>query len=555
MWSALRADLKEFVSTVTTDTSSALNRMDDNFPDVSLSPEEQEAIRRMKLEETYTSPLQIADEEEEDDEDEERKKALEEYLANFQIDEKTQDISAELEKYPDSLQPMFERLVPTTVSYNDFWQRYFYRCDVERIQDEWAAAEERERHERAQAVTHSLQGVRTFLGGAVQVVSKTLTEVDKDQDGDDAEKQVGVSPFLGSTAAANAKGGFFNSVGRPPFVSNTAVDEEDDDDDNEARTEDDEEELGWDDEDEEDEGGDEDEGNDEEEEEHIEFKDVATEKLQEQLKTALEERDMLHQTVEMQTKEIASLKAAGLTGDAPEDIKKLQMQLFEKESELAAMKAAHLDISRDQSMSDAAVVTTLEQEKTELQETLAAKESELNEMETLLANMMEQLKQMTATSEADKSSLKQALEKNAELETKIGSQNEDVSANNAELSAEISALKGENESLQQKLSSAEEQLAASKAQIASLATNVDDLKAKLSESQKQVDLLTSELATTKSALEEQQAHAATLEEAATGQSHASPDTISTGVRIDHDEEPPVKKVPGDDEEEDWGDDW
>lgn len=551
MWSALRADLKEFVTTVTTDTSSALNRMDDNFPDVSLSPEEQEAIRRMKLEETYTSPLQIDDEE-----DEETKKALDEYLASFQIDEKTQDISAELEKYPDSLQPMFERLVPTTVLYNDFWQRYFYRCDVERIQDEWAAAEERERHERAQAVTHSLQGVRTFLGGAVQVVSKTLSEVDKDQDGDDAEKQVGVSPFLGSTAAAKAKGGFFNSVGRPPFVLNTAVDEEDDDDNNEARTEEDEEELGWDDEDEEDEGGDEDEGNDDDdEEEHIEFKDVATEKLQEQLKTALEERDMLHQTVEMQTKEIASLKAAGLTGDAPEDIKKLQMQLFEKESELAAMKAAHLDISRDQSLSDAAAVTTLEQEKTELQDTLAAKESELNEMETLLANIMEQLKQMTVTSEADKSSLKQALEKNAELEAKIGSQNEDVSANNAELSAEVFALKVENESLQQKLSSAEEQLAASNAQIASLTTKVDELKAKFFDSQKQVDLLTSELATTKSALEEQQAHAANLEEAAAGESHASPDTISTGVRIDHDEEPPVKKVTGDDEEEDWGDDW
>jgi len=549
MWSALRADLKEFVTTVTTDTSSALNLMDDNFPDVSLSSEEQEAIRRMKLEETYTSPLQNAEEE---DEEEETKKAVEEYLANFQIDEKTQDISGELEKYPDSLQPMFERLVPTTVSYNDFWQRYFYRCDVERIQDEWAAAEERERHERAQAVTHSLQGVRTFLGGAVQVVSKTLSEVDKEQDGEDAEKQVGVSPFLGSTAAANAKGGFFNSVGRPPFVLNTAVDEEDDDD-NEARTEDDEEELGWD--DEEDEGGDEDDGNDDEEEEHIEFKDVATEKLQEQLKTALEERDMLHQTVEMQTKEIAALKSAGLTGDAPEDIKQLQMQLFEKESELAAMKAAHLDISRDQSLSDAAAVTTLEQEKTELQETLAAKESELNEIETLLANMMEQLKQMTATSEADKTSLKQALDKNAELEAKIGSQNEDVSANNAELLAEISTLKDENESLQQKLSGAEEQLAASNVQIASLAIEVDDLKAKLSESQKQIELLTSELATTKSALEEQQARAATLEEATAGESHASPDTISTGVRIDHDEEPPMKKVNGDDEEEDWGDDW
>jgi len=549
MWSALRADLKEFVTTVTTDTSSALNLMDDNFPDVSLSSEEQEAIRRMKLEETYTSPLQNAEEE---DEEEETKKAVEEYLANFQIDEKTQDISGELEKYPDSLQPMFERLVPTTVSYNDFWQRYFYRCDVERIQDEWAAAEERERHERAQAVTHSLQGVRTFLGGAVQVVSKTLSEVDKEQDGEDAEKQVGVSPFLGSTAAANAKGGFFNSVGRPPFVLNTAVDEEDDDD-NEARTEDDEEELGWD--DEEDEGGDEDDGNDDEEEEHIEFKDVATEKLQEQLKTALEERDMLHQTVEMQTKEIAALKSAGLTGDAPEDIKQLQMQLFEKESELAAMKAAHLDISRDQSLSDAAAVTTLEQEKTELQETLAAKESELNEIETLLANMMEQLKQMTATSEADKTSLKQALDKNAELEAKIGSQNEDVSANNAELLAEISTLKDENESLQQKLSGAEEQLAASNVQIASLAIEVDDLKAKLSESQKQIELLTSELATTKSALEEQQARAATLEEATAGESHASPDTISIGVRIDHDEEPPMKKVNGDDEEEDWGDDW
>ena len=48
----------------------------------------------------------------------------------------------------------------------------------------------------------------------------------------------------------------------------------------------------------------------EEPEAQIEFKDAATEQLQEQLKQALEERDMLHQTVELQQKQIAELSSA-----------------------------------------------------------------------------------------------------------------------------------------------------------------------------------------------------------------------------------------------------
>ena len=52
----------------------------------------------------------------------------EEYAAwsgGFDIDKKTDDIARDLSKYPE-LRTTMEKLVPDTISYPDFWQRYYF---------------------------------------------------------------------------------------------------------------------------------------------------------------------------------------------------------------------------------------------------------------------------------------------------------------------------------------------------------------------------------------------------------------------------------------------
>ncbi len=52
----------------------------------------------------------------------------EEYSAwntDFDIDKKTEDISADLIKYPE-LRTTMEKLVPDSIAYPDFWKRYYF---------------------------------------------------------------------------------------------------------------------------------------------------------------------------------------------------------------------------------------------------------------------------------------------------------------------------------------------------------------------------------------------------------------------------------------------
>ncbi|KAL7579866.1 hypothetical protein ACA910_004877 [Epithemia clementina (nom. ined.)] len=311
MWSAIKSDLNEFVSTVAGDTSEVLNRLDQNFPDGADEHEElslaaEERLRRMEMRETFDSPL-ISE-----DDDEDYKKDVSEYLANFSVEERTEEISKLLEENPDTLKVVFESLVPTKVKYEDFWHRYFYRCDEDRISAEIEEDERKAEAARASAFK-SISAVGSLFGGAVKAVSASLTEDDK---ADPSKKKTG--------------SGFFGTSNRPPFVLNTAESEE----------EEEEEELGWDDDDDGEDNGEDD--DDDDGEGQIEFNDVATEKLRDQLKLATEERDQLQQTVEMQMKEIASLKKPGAENS---EIEKLKTQLFEKESELAALRASTLDNS------------------------------------------------------------------------------------------------------------------------------------------------------------------------------------------------------------------
>jgi BSD domain len=567
MWKSLRSDLTEFVSTVAGDTTEALNRMDENFPDAEteilndsngdddvdksgdnedddndLAAEMEECVRRMKIKETFTTPLLLlpdnddkeqkpaadgatemdgkeasekesasgvdkaedgtADKEEDgvedddnDDEGDANNKAEENeiraFLDSFSLDAKTDEIAALLEAHPDTLKVSFEELVPTgEVTYQEFWQRYFYRCDPERIAAEWAAEDERVATEASKnrtnhAVALGFTAVTNFLGGAVKAVSSSLAEDDAGVSNPNAAKR------------------------RPPFVMSADSGDEDEE----------EVELGWDDDDDDED----DEGTGKQN--TIEFNDAATEKLQEQLKTALEERDLLHQTVEMQTKEICALKAAttiegnttitsggsssSSSSGHDDEVKKLKTELFEKDSELAALRASLLDTSG---------VANIESPHH------AALELEVKRLSVQLNESEERAKEAVSFLK----SVKQELEKSA-LQTK-------------QIEEELARVVEEKSKLEASLQS---QKSAAQAKLQQSGARADRLEKELQEAQEQLS----------SVMQQQQQHAATatVESESSVDSPATQDTVTSAIKV---EAPGVVGV-GEkgSNEEGWDDDW
>lgn len=48
-----------------------------------------------------------------------------EWSKDFSADKKTEQIAADLDKYPE-LRSTMEKLVPDSVQYGDFWRRYYF---------------------------------------------------------------------------------------------------------------------------------------------------------------------------------------------------------------------------------------------------------------------------------------------------------------------------------------------------------------------------------------------------------------------------------------------
>uniref|UniRef100_A0A7S2KA83 BSD domain-containing protein n=1 Tax=Leptocylindrus danicus TaxID=163516 RepID=A0A7S2KA83_9STRA len=121
-----------------------------------------EASHRSTLESTYITPL------DENVEDELK------FIATFNCDEMTEIIAQVLNSKP-KVEEMFSQLVPTSVTYEEFWQRYFYRCDVERIEMEWQLMRDLQAKKRQELMDKGRNFISGFVGSALNVVAPVVT--------------------------------------------------------------------------------------------------------------------------------------------------------------------------------------------------------------------------------------------------------------------------------------------------------------------------------------------------------------------------------------------
>jgi BSD domain len=384
MWNYLKSDFEELLNVVKEDSNVILEKLHDESkvaPNKKATAASQEAARRMFLEETYLVPLLLEDDDADELMDDAERERVEQFLHEFKIDDQTDDISQLLSRPDGIVREYFEALVPHEIPYEDFWRRYYYRCDEIRIQTAWDAQEVAAQQARAELVG----SVSSFLGGAAKSLALTVKEVVAQKDG------------------------------RPPFVMNTAVDEDSDDEEEE------EEELGWDDEDEEEEEGVainketaiitavadpllDDSADTEQIEFHID--DETLNKTKEELKQAVLERDQLQQTVALLKKELVTANSnvtAAASDKIPSESSVDVTVLKEKDAEIESLKASLAQMtasaasSSTSTLHDVAVANAKVQELTEA---LAAKDLAHEATTSALQDEIISLRVKLATSEA-----------------------------------------------------------------------------------------------------------------------------------------------------------
>ncbi|KAG7369564.1 BSD domain containing protein [Nitzschia inconspicua] len=466
MWGTLKKDFGEFVSTVANDATDVLQQLDQGLdasdgegrestmlidPDTGIpieydnnEPTEEESslsnVQNNKTDMVSTNNLppkpQVATVDEmkaflmtqdavfldvigtEDDPD------ATAFLETFDLGTKTEEITNLLETHKDTLEETFSRLIDE-VEYADFWQRFFYRIasDEEKLKttyayyyDEYMQSMANNKNPTLAAKT-ALSNVTSFLGGVVhRLVDENNVDDSADEDeeivdnNDDADDGNVPSRFGSSTSAAvKFLAGSVSGV-RPPFVLNTAISDDDDKQERQDKNDDEEEEeeeLGWDDDEEEEE-----EEEEEDQNETVEFKDAEKEKLLEELAQAQEERDMLHKTVTMQSEEIKKLREAiqpeiVAGSNESSQVKILQMQLFEKDAELAALRAQLDDLKNEKDEDEnfeaeaAANATAAASEMDRLKEMVAQKDEEIQGLKNTQQSIQEKNSKASAAAAAE----------------------------------------------------------------------------------------------------------------------------------------------------------
>jgi len=284
------------------------------------------------------------------------------FIESFDITTKTGEIADILELNHDTVAFHFEKLVPVTVSYAEFWRRYFYRCDLDRIQDEFDNEEERIQQKRQELIDKGMKSVKNLFGGALQafknvnkveerkgsIYEKYQAEVQEQQRAVESKHNDSTNEGEGSTSISMNMGLF---GGRPPFVMDT-TDSYDKEEDNVE----DEEGFGW--------GSDEEESIEENESSHVETDENETDneitfevserkelvKLQSQLAEAQLKNSQLQETLDEQQCQLVEPKDINKDMEdfnLEDEIERLKLLLFERDSELAAVKASFNDMDRE----------------------------------------------------------------------------------------------------------------------------------------------------------------------------------------------------------------
>jgi hypothetical protein len=142
-----------------------------------------EAARRQCQSATFTEPLHVAPDE---------KAHLKQFLTDFykSIYKKRNELSVLLRNNP-GLEEQYQNLVPRQVSYEDFWQRYYWRCDANRILQEWERKDQERAAARSQVIADGLARVQSLLGDATPMGTNETTNMRPDEQNKQLALKVG----------------------------------------------------------------------------------------------------------------------------------------------------------------------------------------------------------------------------------------------------------------------------------------------------------------------------------------------------------------------------
>jgi len=534
----------------------------------------------------------IRDDDDDDGDGEENEIKL--FLKSFDIQAYTEEISEILTNHPDTVGFLFENLVPVVVTYEQFWQRHFYRCDVQRIQKEWNENEERVRLERQEMIEKGVTSVKNMWGGALnafQRVAKQNQETKKasiyEKYQAEVEEQQRAMAGSGASSPTNSEAnekkgiglGFFTSS-RPPFALNTAGSGDDDeeyidDGNNESDEEEEEEELGWGSDDEESEEEDSEFGKTETSEQEITFGAPISntsnisqemETLREELARVQNERDKLQGTVDNQSRDLSQLQnkddSTGNVSDGVNDeIERLKMIIFEKSSEIAGFKASLNDTSVD----DGGQVTREVSEGIEsMALKLSTKDDELNQLRLELGRVVSAKGQTDSKLEESSSALKEANEQVKMLSIELDDAKELVKRQTAkveELNSVVDSANQASEVMRENQVSSEQTIKELTSRVTAYESSRNN------DSDELISKLKAELEETKVELEQQRSNFAdnvaaeikTLQE-----KHAntiakpisiSPETSLSSSVVKVSTEPVEHNLDNVTNEDDWGDSW
>jgi len=554
MWASLKADMSEFVTTVKTETAEKLNVLDAGLDDV--NDEHNDASGAMI--DLGTGNLIIDNDDSEQNNNDAshvssasssassstlpNKNKMLQYLqsceavfqdplseeeqanimADFNLDDKTQEISQLLEDNPQTLQATFIQLT-SEVEYADFWKRYYCRLggeDEKKIEATFAKY-----YEEPEPGPSALSSVTNFFGVAVARL------VDEEE----TEEAIAPNPFFNRTGKASAKSalGFLTGGGRPPFVLNTAVSDDDDEEyvggQQQQEESEDEEDLGWDEDSDDEEDGHDNDYNDSIDDDDgsevvMEFKDTEKEALKEKLEQAMEERKQLQNTIQMQAAEIKELQVKGTEGSdggggggeeqaeasasavpaaegasAPDeafkkDLEDLKVELFEREAEVAGLKLKMEDNNLENMHQQEEVAEQVQAHWEEKVKTIASLQAQVDALkqnagnadDALLVQSQHENQQLQKTL-AD---TKQLLQEQESKYTESAQALDKAQAENHQLNDEVTSLKNQFVTLQNNLEAA-----------TASASQGDGLQGELLQTKQEVSLLQQEAIATKSQLE------------------------------------------------------